>query len=164
MQGAKSEEIRNPRTTQDNIEEVRDKIADFLTRFAEAMGPGFTDADSIHLTRLGWEAIGMILHEAVIKGQSDEAQLERCIKGLAGVDWSRTNRDWFGMIGAAEQNPDGATLLDADGRERVVITGGKGDQGLRRLITYLRKKAFPKVDKSKGEPSDDVQLEIEEAA
>ena len=168
-QGSKSEEIRNPHTTQDNIEEVRAKIADFLTRFADAMGKRFTDRDSIHLTRLGWEAIGMIAHEVAIKVEASGAQLDRCASGLAEVDWSRTNKDWFGMIGAAEQGPDGKPLLDEQGRERVVITGGKGDQGLRRATNYLRKKAGLKPEKVKlthamfAELADD-EVDAEEAA
>lgn len=166
LQGAKSDEIRNPRTTQDNIEDVRAKIDDFLTRFAEAMGNRFTDAESIHLTRLGWEAIGMIAHEAVIKAELTEHQLDRCISGLAEVDWSRTNRDWFGMIGIAEQNPDGSSLLDEQGRERVVITGGKGDQGLRKAIAYLRKKTPLKTERAKTDPAafEENRVEAEEAA
>lgn len=166
FQGAKSDEIRNPRTTEDNLEEVRTKIDDFLTRYAEAMGKRFIDAESIHLTRLGWEAIGMIAHEAVIKGQLTEPQLDRCILALAEVDWSRTNRDWFGMIGTAEQNPEGTPQLDDKGRERVVITGGKGDQGLRRAIAYLRKKALPKAERAKDDTSavEDEPDETEEAA
>ena len=140
LQGAKSEEIRNPRTTQDQVGEVREKIADFLQRFADAMGERFTDRESIHLTRLGWEAVGMIVHDAVIKGERSGGDLDACIQALADVDWSRTNRDWFAMIGAPEQGADGQVVLDEEGRERVVITGGKGDQGLKRAITYLRKK------------------------
>jgi hypothetical protein len=148
LQGPKSEEIRNPRTNHDNIEEVRAIIDDFLTQFAEAMGVRFTAADSIHLTRLGWEAIGMIVHDAVIKTQLSAAELTHCISALAAVDWSRTNRDWFGMIGVAEQAPDGSNLVDDQGRERVVIMGGKGDQGLRRAIAYLRRKALPKAGRT----------------
>lgn len=162
LQGAKSEDIRNPHTTQDNIEEVREKIADFLTRFAQAMGDRFTDRDGIHLTRLGWEAIGMIAHESVIKGRLTEEQLERCVYGLASVNWSRLNRDWFGLIGVAEQGPDGVPVLDEQGRERVVIIGGKGDQGLRRMITYLRKKAALKGERTKlnQEPVEDDKAEV----
>jgi len=152
LQGTKSEEIRNPRTTQDNIEEVRAKIADFLERFAEAMGDRFTDRDSIHLTRLGWEAIGMIAHEIVIKNDTDGAQRDRCAEALALVDWSRTNRDWFGMIGMAEQGPDGNPAVDEQGRERVVIIGGKGDQGLRRAINYLRKKVGLRSERVRLDP------------
>ena len=150
LHGNKSEEIRNPRTTQDNVEEVRAKIADFLARFAKAMGERFIDRDSIHLTRLGWEAIGMIAHEAAVKGELPPPQLDQCVAGLAGVDWSRMNRDWFGMIGMAEQGSDGSPSLDDQGRERVVIIGGKGDQGLRRAIAYLRKKAGLKQERGKA--------------
>jgi hypothetical protein len=164
LQGAKSEDIRNPRTTQDNIEEVREKIADFLSRFADAMRTRFANRDSIHLTRLGWEAIGMIAHEAVIKAELPDEQLNQCIAGLAGVDWSRTNRDWFGMIGAPEQNPDGSPVLDEQGRERVVITGGKGDQGLRRAVAYLRKKAGLKLERSRPSPDVVAKLEREQFA
>ncbi len=138
LQGAKSEEIRNPRTTKDQIVEVQAKIADFLQRFADAMGSRFTERDSIHLTRLGWEAIGMIAHDAVIKGNLSNGELEACVRALAGVDWSRANRDWFGMIGAPEQDAQGQVVLGDEGEERVVITGGKGDQGLKRMISYLR--------------------------
>ena len=165
-QGAKSDEIRNPRTTPDNIEDVRERIEGFLAGFAEAMGERFTDPESIHLTRLGWEAVGMILHEAVIMERLDEPTVDRCIERLSGVDWSRTNREWFGMIGAAEQDADGNPVLDAEGRERLVITGGKGDQGLRRLIAYLRKVAFPaKIQRVKLDPIPSKgDAETEEAA
>lgn len=164
MQGSKSEEIRNPRTTLDNIDIVQTAIVGFLTRFAEAMGDRFTDADSIHLTRLGWEAIGMVAHEAVVKQELPEDKLDRCISGLAGVDWSRSNKDWFGMIGTAEQGTDGQPILDAQGRERVVIMGGKGDQGLKRMITYLRKKAGFGFERKKIDPSLLEDRETEEAA
>lgn len=153
LQGTKSAGIRNPRTTQDNIEEVQAKIVDFLTRFVGAMGERFTDKDSIHLTRLGWEAIGMIAHEVAIKAEASPTQLDSCIAGLAAVDWSRTNRDWFGMIGQAELDPDRNPRLDAQGRERVAIAGGKGDQGLRLAIAYLRKKTGLKVARVKLDPS-----------
>ena len=65
------------------------------------------------------------------------------------MDWSRSNRDWFGMIGVPEQDSAGKPVLDEQGRERVVITGGKGDQGLRRTIAYLRKKVLRKVSKTR---------------
>ena len=165
-QGAKSDEIRNPRTTQDNVEDIRTRISDFLTRFADAMGKRFTDADSIHLTRLGWEAIGMIIHEAVIKSNLGQTQYDQCILALAKVDWSRSNKDWFGMIGVAEQSADGQVLLDPDGRERVIITGGKGDQGLRRMITYLRRRSLPKIDRGtiSSEAVEADETPLEEAA
>lgn len=136
--GAKNEEIRNPITTPENMQAVCDKITDFLTRFADAMGSRFTNQDSIHLTRLGWEAIGMIVHDTVIRGQVSGRELDRTVSALAAVDWARTNRDWFGMIGSAEVGSDGKPVLDSLGREKVIITGGKGDQGLRKLIAYLR--------------------------
>ena len=161
LQGSKSADIRGPRTNQHNLVEVREAIGDFLTRFAAAMGGRFTDSTSIHLTRLGWEAIGMIAHEAVVKSRLTEPQLERCIAALAEVDWSRTNRDWFGMIGIAEQNEDGLPLLDEQERERVVIIGGKGDQGLKKAIAYLRKKAVPKVAVSTAEASGEAQPPVE---
>ncbi len=138
--GSKNQDIRNPRTTQENMWNTAEKIRDFLSRFATAMGNRFVETDSIHLTRLGWEAIGMIVHDAVIRADMSEADLDRCVAALAAIDWSRTNRDWFGMIGIAEQDEQGNPILDANGRERVVITGGKGDQGLRRAISYLRRK------------------------
>lgn len=92
--------------------------------------------------------------------------IDSCISGLAEVDWSRTNRDWFGMIGIAEQNPDGSSLLDEQGRERVVITGGKGDQGLRKAIAYLRKKTPLKTERAKTDPAafEENRVEAEEAA
>lgn len=164
LQGSKSEEIRNPRTTLDNVDQVQTAIADFLTRFAKAMGARFIDPDSIHLTRLGWEAIGMVAHDAVVKQELPEDKLDRCISGLAEVDWSRANKDWFGMIGTAEQGKDGQPILDQQGRERVVIMGGKGDQGLKRMITYLRKKTGLATGRARVDPSLLDTLDVEEAA
>lgn len=140
LQGTKSQEIRNPKTTEDNIEIVRERICEFLSRFADAMGDRFRDSDSIHLTRTGWEAIGMITHDVAVRMNLTGDALTQCAASLAAVDWSRTNRDWFGMIGSAEQDKNGKPVLDDQGRERVVITGGKGDQGLKRTIAYLRRK------------------------
>ena len=162
LQGAKSEEIRNPRTTMDNIDQVQAAIAGFLDQFAYAMGERFVNADSIHLTRLGWEAIGMVAHEAVVKQELPKDRLERCISGLAGVDWSRSNPDWFDMIGTAERDKTGEPVIDGQGRERVVITGGKGDQGLKRMIAYVRKKAGFGHERAKINPT--VLEKTEEAA
>jgi hypothetical protein len=133
LAGNKNEEIRNPRTNRDNIEEIRDQILVFLTLFAAAMGDRFHNRDSIHLTRTGWEAIGVIANDCIGQ-QSPEAVAAR----LAAVDWSRSNEAWFGMIGSAEKSENGDTVLDGEGRPRVVISGGKGDQGLRLLIKHLR--------------------------
>ncbi len=162
LQGAKNERVRNPRTTQDNIEEVRERIDGFLSRFAEAMGGRFTDANSIHLTRLGWEAIAMIAHEVAVAADLPDEQIQSCADALAEVDWSRTNPDWFNMIGVAEQDANGKPVLDDQGRERVVITGGKGDQGLRRTIAYLRKRVLRKLGKTAKVQA--TAADVEEAA
>jgi hypothetical protein len=140
LHGRKNEEIRNPLTTAENVDEVREKINNFLIRFADHMGDRFRDSDSIHLTRTGWEAIGMVAHEVMFGNQFSDDRQEQCITELANIDWSRTNRDLFGIIGMSEQRSDGSPALDEQGRERVVISGGKGDQGLRRAIAYLRKR------------------------
>ena len=152
LQGSKTEEIRNPRTTAENLEEVQGRIGGFLTRLAGAMGPRFQDRDSIHLTRTGWEAIGMIAHEIAVKADLPDSELDQHVAQLAAIDWSRTNRDWFGMIGTAEQDKQGEPVLDDQGRERVVITGGKGDQGLRRTIAYLRRRLGLKLERKKSDP------------
>jgi hypothetical protein len=151
LQGRKNEEVRNPLTTEETIDVVKEKINDFLVRFANAMGPRFKDGDSIHLTRTGWEAIGVVAHEIMFADQLNGDDLDRYIAALANIDWSRTNRDWFGMIGMAEQSPDGGPALDNQGRERVVISGGKGDRGLRRAIAYLRKKLGYRKGTSRSE-------------
>jgi len=140
LQGRKNEEVRNPRTTTDNIVDVREQIGEFLDGFARSMGDRFQDRDSIHLTRTGWEAIGMVAHDMMFRESLSPEQRERCYEVLANVDWSRTNRDWFNMIGSAELDEEGRPVLDEAGRERVVISGGKGDQGLRKAISYLRRK------------------------
>jgi hypothetical protein len=169
LQGSKGEEIRNARTKPENMEEVRSKIAEFLAEFAKAMGERFRDTDSVHLTRLGWEAIGMIAHDVMFKADSAPPIVDKSVAALASIDWSRTNRDWFNMIGTAELK-DGSPVLDENGRERVVISGGKGDQGLRSAISYLRKKAGLKLEKPKSQtpgtllPSDNIDPEEEEAA
>ena len=54
------------------------------------------------------------------------------------------------MNGAPEQDGNGVPVLDKQGRERVVITGGKGDQGLRRMIACLRKNVLRKVGKARN--------------
>ena len=163
----KSQEIRNPLTTEENMWEVAEKIRDFLARFAEAMGNRFIDEDSIHLTRLGWDAIGMVTHDTMIRVPRSDKETDAIVQALSEVDWSRTNRDWFGMIGTAEQDAEGNPVLQ-DGKERVVITGGKGDQGLRRAISYLRKKTGLRIERRKpgaDEQAPDIEHdELGEAA
>lgn len=139
LRGTKTEEVRDPVTTQENLEAVAERIGDFLTRFAEAMGPRFADSDSIHLTRLGWEAIGMIVNDTVFQRQLGEPDLDQIVSKLAAVDWSRTNKDWIPMIGMPELGSDRQPVLE-NGLPKVVITGGKGDMGLKKLIDYLRGK------------------------
>ena len=94
----------------------------------------------------------MIAHEIAVKSDLPELELDGHIARLAAVDWSRTNRDWFGMIGAAEQDEHGNPVLDEHGRERVVMSGGKGDQALRRTIVYLRRQLGLKIERAKLNP------------
>lgn len=145
LQGAKNEDIRNPLTTAENINVRREKIAQFLACFAEKMGAErFRDENSIHLTRTGWEAIGMIAHDVMWNPDTRPQDIERVAEALAAVDWSRTNQDWFGKIGSAWVDSEGNPKLDDQGRQQVVISGGKGDRGLKLLITYLRRKTGSK--------------------
>jgi hypothetical protein len=76
--------------------------------------------------------------------ETQPQDIERVAEALAAIDWSRTNRDWFARIGTAEVDREGNRVLDEQGRERVVISGGKGDRGLKSLITYLRRKTGSK--------------------
>lgn len=145
LHGAKNEDIRNPQTNADNLRDTQERIAKFLASFADKMGPErFRDENSIHLTRTGWEAIGMIAHDVMWNSDTRPQDVERVTEALAAVDWSRTNRDWFGKIGGAWVDKDGNPKLDAQGREQVVISGGKGDRGLKLLITYLRRRTGSK--------------------
>lgn len=169
LSGAKNAEIRGAITTEDNIQEVRERIDFFLNCFAEAMGDRFTDRDSIHLTRIGWEAIGIIAHDVAVRNKISEDQVRSVTARLAAIDWSRVNRQWFGMIGHADQDKEGNLALDEQGRERVIISGGKGDQGLKRCIAFLRKKTGVQrkaTDSSlpRFENEGDEAAEVEEAA
>jgi hypothetical protein len=155
LRGSKTEDIRNARTTEENLEDTQEQIGEFLTVFAAAMGSRFTDPDSLHLSRLGWEAVGVIAHEALFKHNLDRDGVESVAKRLAAVDWSRTNPDWLGMIGEAERDHDGNVKVDSDGKKRVVISGGKGDMGLKRMINYLRRKVWS----SKAAQQADADLE-----
>jgi len=145
LQGAKNEEIRNPLTNGENIDDTQERIAKFLACFVDKMGAErFRDENSIHLTRTGWEAIGMIAHDVMWNPDTRPQDIERVAEALAAVDWSRTNSDWFGKIGSAWVDKEGNPKLDPQGREQVVISGGKGDRGLKSLITYLRRKSGSK--------------------
>jgi hypothetical protein len=161
LQGSKNEEIRNPLTTQENMDEVEERIAIFLTAFAKEMDERFKDQNSIHLTRLGWEAIGMIAHETAVTGDMDGEAIQAVTRKLAAVDWSRTNRDWFGMIGMAETDKQGQPVLE-NGKEKVVLTGGKGDQALKKMIAYLKKKVSLRQKPTFGAPSLFVETEAAE--
>jgi DGQHR domain-containing protein len=122
-------EIDEPNLTLDSIKEMTGSFADFIDSFADEMGDRFADGDrrSLHLSSPGWQSIGVIYHDVVMRlGVPDPLAFAR---SLARVDWSRSGPLWTGLI-IEKTMKDGA-------KELVLNSAGASTK--REMVARLRR-------------------------
>jgi hypothetical protein len=133
--------VPTPNLTRESRNPILVSVEGFLTAFADEMGDVFKSRDSLHLTSPGWQALGVLHHDARFKLKMSEGQVNEIARLAARIDWSRYNPDWIPMLGQPEVDKvTGAEVVDAAGRPRVSITGS-GRYNVQMILDYLRAKA-----------------------
>jgi hypothetical protein len=132
FQTSSADYLSNPNLTRENFPTMLESLTTFLATVAEEMADKFTNKDSLHLTALGWQALGVLHYDIVVTlGLTGDAR-RKAIKALAMVDWSRSNTEFIGLIGVEEIGPDGKPRLKPGATRR---------QDIEALFKYLRDKA-----------------------
>jgi hypothetical protein len=134
---------QSPNLTKKTFHEFKTELEGFIEGISREMGGSrFRDRDSVHLTAPGWQALGLIFHDmhVLLKKQLNPATGQQIHKRIADIDWTRSNRDWFGRIGEAEiDKTTGDALVDEHGRQRVALGRG-GRQTVWAIAQYAREK------------------------
>ena len=149
--------VPSPNLTRETRNSILVSIEGFLTAFDDEMGDAFKSRDSLHLTSPGWQALGVLHHDARFKLKMPEEQVNDIARQAAHIDWSRFNPDWIPMLGQPEiDKVSGEVITDAAGRPRVSITGS-GRTNVQIILDYLRAKAgISRALKAIGAESEDI--------
>lgn len=153
--------VPSPNLTRETRNPILVSVEGFLTAFASEMGDAFKSRDSLHLTSPGWQALGVLHHDARFKLNMSHEQVNEIACLAARIDWSRYNPDWIPMLGQPEVDKvTGAEIVDASGRPRVSITGS-GRYNVQMILDYLRTKVgISEALKSVGaDAEDDAEVE-----
>jgi hypothetical protein len=121
----------------------KEEINELLTGLSTRMGGRFRDRESIHLSSAGWQALGLIFHDIIVRLKDDLSAMERdsVLEAIADIDWSRYNPDWIPLLGQAELDSDGREVADERGRKRVALSRG-GRQTVWALADYMRDRSI----------------------
>jgi DGQHR domain-containing protein len=132
----------NPNLTRETFPSMLQSISVFFSHLANVMGPRFTDRSSLLLSASGWQALGVIHHELVVKLKLEQADLTRALDKIAAIDWSRHNEDWLKLgIGHPEVDKStGKEIHDEAGRPKIALSGA-GRTTTQHLINYMIEKA-----------------------
>jgi hypothetical protein len=97
--------VENPNLTRESLPAMSNHLESFLETFEEHMGEKFGDRDSLHLTSVGWQSLGLAAHDLYFKlPDLDAVDRGRIVKEFAGLDWSRKNKDMLRIGVLAEVN------------------------------------------------------------
>ena len=129
--------------TSENIEQMVTEIGRFMTEISDRMGDDrFTNRDSIHLTAPGWNALGIVCHDILIRLKDRLTAFEEgaIYDRIADIDWSRANPDWIDYLGHVAVDENGNEETDAQGRKKLGKLYG-GQQAITKLVQYIREKS-----------------------
>lgn len=126
-EGAKFQKSNNatvdiPHLTRESFETARADLELFLETLAGQLGSKrFADRDSVHLSSVGWQALGLAAHDLFVRLlELDSVDRMRIVRQIADLDWSRSNKDWFtigvltvvnGVVGMSGRGVDAVTKL-----------------------------------------------------
>ena len=143
------ETVANPNLTRDSFGAFLDSFREFFEGLEETMGADqFGDRSCLHLSAIGWQAIGVIHHDVVVRCKLDTLARQQVIRKLGRIDWSRYNSDWIGLVG----NSDSNVPVDSRGRHAVRI-GASRRQDVEKMFNYLRQQTglpMPKQELETG--------------
>src|SRR5262249_27538870 len=137
--------------TRDTIAAFRENLELFLETFAENMGDRFRDQKSLHLSSVGWQALGLTAHDLFVRLRDlDNVDRMRVIGRISRLDWSRSNEDMFTI-----------NVLTRVGPDKEVGMSGRGVAAVEALHKYIRERTG--LDKMLPEDdADDVPGGVEE--
>jgi hypothetical protein len=144
FQEANRESLEHPNLTEATYSQILANLENFLSGIAKRMGaPRFTEHNSLARTSPGWQALGLIFHDFTYRLDDAAATplvYNQILDAIAGVDWSRHNPEWIGLLGDAELDKrTGVSVVDAQGRPRVALDKA-GRTNRATLHAYLQKK------------------------
>lgn len=150
----------NPNVTAMTRESFKRGIEDLLGGLSVRMGDRFRDRESIHLSSAGWQALGLVFHDILVRLKDSVSIQERdsILDAIADLDWSRYNPDWIPLLGQPEIGDDGREVTDDAGQRRVALGRG-GRQTVWSLAEYMRKRSMlgsllgPGVESEESDPN-----------
>ena len=128
FQKKNNEIVDNPNLTRETFATMSNNLETFVETFEGQMSGQFGIRDSLHLTSVGWQALGLAAYDLYFKlPDLDAVDRARIVKEIADLNWSRENRDMV-KIGV---------LSEVDG---VVGLSGRGVAAVEALHAYIRDK------------------------
>jgi hypothetical protein len=133
----------NPNLDAQTRELFRREIESLLEGLSARMGLKFVQRDSLHLSSAGWQAIGLIFHDIIVRLRDNLTSEERdtILTDIATIDWGRHNPDWIPRLGQPELDANGEPIVDDQGRPRVALGRG-GRQTVWTIADYIRGKSI----------------------
>jgi hypothetical protein len=124
-------------------EHFKDEIESLLEGLSARMGERFMRRDSLHLSSAGWQALGLVFHDLIIRlrGNITSDERDTILTDIATIDWSRSNPDWIPLLGQPELDETGKPVVDDEGRQRVALGRG-GRQTVWAIADYIRQKSI----------------------
>jgi DGQHR domain-containing protein len=120
--------------TDSTFDKELSSVADYFSEIATRMGDRWAARESLHLTSAGWQALGVFHHDLFHRGLSlSPAELDKIYDAVAGVDWSRSNRDW------ADVAKLGIWAKPKDSEMEQLVILGAGRNNTQAILDYLRK-------------------------
>lgn len=132
-----------PNLTAQTREFFKREIESLLEGLSARMEQRFVQRDSLHLSSAGWQAIGLVFHDIIVRLQDNLTSDERdtILTDIAAIDWGRHNPDWIPQLGQPELAPNGEPIVDDQGRPRVALGRG-GRQTVWTMADYIREKSI----------------------
>ncbi|QYE34400.1 hypothetical protein KZX46_16700 [Polymorphobacter sp. PAMC 29334] len=143
VEGARNVAVADAHLTSKDASTVLGALSEFLDVFADAMGPTWTQRDSVHLSSAGWQAIGLIYYDiAFVLQNIDRAEFARAL--ASKVDWNRNASIWSELVTEKSAKDGSATLafLGAGAStRRAIATILRCEMGISDMVPALSEAA-----------------------
>jgi hypothetical protein len=125
----------SPNLTDATFRQEFDSVAGHFSEIAKRMGERWSKFDSLHLSAPGWQALGVMHHDINHRGLDlSPAEKAHVYDVIAGLDWSRHNREWVDQGGLGQWG------IAKGGQTEQVIILGAGRNNTQAIIDFLRKR------------------------
>jgi hypothetical protein len=129
--------------TAETRERFKHEIQALLEGLITRMGDRFLKRENLHLSSAGWQAIGLLFHDIIVRlnGNLTADERDTIMTDIASVDWSRFNPDWIPLLGQPELDESGNQVVNDQGRPRVALGRG-GRQTVWAIADYVRDRSI----------------------